>query len=135
MNSSQVPTNYVFRIPQVKNGCISEGISNTVHSSKYGIAINLLCCARISNPERLIILPLCSLLYHTRMLIQRLQKWWIVKTIQNSAYGTVLDCFYLPEISVDFSIHHFSSHWITTFFKEINKTFIMRTTKLEDNPT
>ena len=39
------------------------------------------------------ILLLCLSLYHTRMLIQRLQKWWIetpslltcVKTIQNSA--------------------------------------------------
>ena len=53
--------------------------------------------------------------YHTRMLIQRLQKWWIenpslltcVKTIQNSAYGIILDCFYTREIGLDLSIHHF----------------------------
>ena len=56
------------------------------------------------------------------MLIQRLQKWWIensslltcVKTIQNFAYCIILDCFYMREIGLDFSIHNFWSHWITT---------------------
>ena len=56
-----------------------------------------------------------------RMLIQRLQKCWIenpilltcAKTIQNSTWGVVLDCFYTREIRLDFSNHHFWSHWIT----------------------
>ena len=67
------------------------------------------------SPAQLITLLLCLLLYHTRMLIQRLQKWWIenpilltcVKTIQNSAYSVILDSFYTREFGVDFSIHHF----------------------------
>ena len=57
---------------------------------------------------------------HTRMLIQRLQKWWIenpslltcVKAIQNFAYGVVLDCFYTHEIGLDFSLHHFLSNFV-----------------------
>ena len=58
------------------------------------------------------------------MLIQIFQKWWIensslltcVKTIQNSAYGVVLYCFYMREIGLDFSIQHYWSHYITTIF-------------------
>ena len=74
------------------------------------------------NLARLLIILLCLLLFHNRMLIQKIQKWWIenpslltcVKTIQNSTYGVTLVCFYTCEISVYFSIHHFWSHWITT---------------------
>ena len=66
---------------------------------------------------------LCLLLYPNGMQIQRPKKCWIenpnfltcVKTIQNSACGLVLDWFNTREISLDFSIQHFSSHWITTF--------------------
>ena len=43
-----------------------------------------------------------------------------VKTIQNSAYVIVLDCFYMREIGSDFSIYQFWSHWITTI-KLLNK--------------
>ena len=57
----------------------------------------------------------CLLLYHTRMVIQKLQKCWIenpilltcVKTIQNSAYAVVLDCFYMREIGLDFQSNIF----------------------------
>ena len=74
---------------------------------------------------RLIIFLLNLLLYHTRMLIHRLKKWWIenpslltcVKIIHNSAYSIVLDCFYTP----DFSIHHFWNHWITTCQSNFDK--------------
>ena len=38
----------------------------------------------------------------------------LCKAIQNSAYGVLLDCFYMLEVGLDFSIHHFLSHWITT---------------------
>ena len=49
------------------------------------------------------------------MLIKKLQKCWIenpirltcVKTIQNSAYGIVLDCFYMREIGLDFQSNIF----------------------------
>ena len=37
-----------------------------------------------------------------------------VKTIQYDSMSRVLGCFYTLEIGLDFSIHHFSSHWITT---------------------
>ena len=37
-----------------------------------------------------------------------------VKTIQNLAYGVVLDCFHICVIGLDFSNHHFWIHWITT---------------------
>ena len=34
--------------------------------------------------------------------------------VNNIQYGVVLDYFYTHEIGLDFSTHHFSSHWITT---------------------
>ena len=73
-----------------------------------------------SNLARLITSLLCLLLYHTRMLTQRLIENpslpTCVKAIQKLSYCIVLDCFYTREISLDFSIHHFGSHWITTIW-------------------
>ena len=70
---------------------------------------------------------MCNHFFETdvRMLIQKLQKWWIenpslltcVKTIQNSVYGVVLYCFYMHEISLDFSMQHvFAAENFTTLF-------------------
>ena len=63
----------------------------------------------VCNLVWLIILLLCLSLYHVGMLIQRLKKCWIenpsltcVKTIQNSVYGIILDCFNMREIGLDF---------------------------------
>ena len=72
---------------------------------------------------------------HIGMLIQ---KCWIenpsllicVKTIQNSAYGIVLDCFHTREIGLDFSSHHFWSHWITTILHKESKDHEQITNKL-----
>ena len=37
--------------------------------------------------------------------------------LPTSTYSVVLDCFYMPVIDLDFPIHYFQSHWITTFFR------------------
>ena len=37
-----------------------------------------------------------------------------ILTFHTIAYSVVLDCFYKCEIGVDFSIHCFWSHWITS---------------------
>ena len=78
-------------------------IQNFKHTlQQYTILVwHKTCCARLSNLAWLIILLFCLSLYHTRMLTQRLQKWWIenpslltcVKTIQYDAIFEVMLIF------------------------------------------
>ena len=88
----------------------------------------LSCRHRLSNPAENCITLFITLSLHIGMLIQRLKNCWIenpslltfVRTIQNSTYSVILDCFYTREIDLYFWIHHFWSHGITTIWEPEN---------------